>query len=69
MEQKSKAVICREINQPVVVEQIIIEPRRRGEVMIKLAACGVYATATSPPPTAPSLSHRRSYSATKEPAG
>jgi len=41
MEQRAKAVICREINQPVVVEEIIVEAPRRGEVMIKLAACGV----------------------------
>ncbi|MBK6631681.1 MAG: Zn-dependent alcohol dehydrogenase [Betaproteobacteria bacterium] len=41
MAQRAKAVICREINQPVVVEDIEVESPRRGEVMIKLAACGV----------------------------
>jgi NDMA-dependent alcohol dehydrogenase len=41
MEQRVKAVVCREINKPVVVEEIIVEAPRRGEVMIKLAACGV----------------------------
>jgi S-(hydroxymethyl)glutathione dehydrogenase/alcohol dehydrogenase len=41
MEQRGKAVICRELNQPVVVEEIIVEAPRQGEVMIKLAACGV----------------------------
>jgi S-(hydroxymethyl)glutathione dehydrogenase/alcohol dehydrogenase len=34
-------VICRELNQPVVVEQIRVDPPRRGEVTVKLAACGV----------------------------
>jgi Zn-dependent alcohol dehydrogenase len=37
----AKAVICREVGQPVVVETVSVEPPRRGEVMIKLAACGV----------------------------
>lgn len=41
MEQRAKAVVCREINAPVTVEEIIVEPPRYGEVMIKLAACGV----------------------------
>ncbi len=41
MAQRAKAVVCREINQPVVVEDIEVESPRRGEVMIKLAACGV----------------------------
>jgi S-(hydroxymethyl)glutathione dehydrogenase/alcohol dehydrogenase len=41
MSQRAKAVVCREINQPVVVEEIEVESPRRGEVMIKLAACGV----------------------------
>ena len=38
---KSKAVICRENHKPVVVETIEVAPPRAGEVMIKLAACGV----------------------------
>ncbi len=41
MGQKSKAVLCREVNRPVVVEEIEVESPRRGEVTIKLAACGV----------------------------
>ncbi len=41
MPQRAKAVVCREINQPVVVEDIEVESPHRGEVMIKLAACGV----------------------------
>lgn len=41
MSQRAKAVLCREINRPVVVEEIEVEPPRRGEVMIRLAACGV----------------------------
>lgn len=41
MSQRAKVAICREINQPVVVEEIEVESPRRGEVMIKLAACGV----------------------------
>ena len=38
---RAKAVISREINKPVVVEQIEVAPPRAGEVMIKLSACGV----------------------------
>ncbi len=38
---KSKAVIFRESGKPVVVETIDVAPPRAGEVMIKLAACGV----------------------------
>lgn len=41
MQQKSRAVVWREKDQPVVVEDILVEAPRRGEVMIKLAACGV----------------------------
>ena len=37
----ARAVICRELGQPVVVERITVDSPRRGEVMIKLAACGV----------------------------
>jgi NDMA-dependent alcohol dehydrogenase len=39
--QRAKAVVCREIGKPVVVEEIEVEAPRQGEVMIKLAACGV----------------------------
>jgi S-(hydroxymethyl)glutathione dehydrogenase/alcohol dehydrogenase len=41
MARTSKAVICREVDRPVVVEEIEVESPRRGEVMIKVAACGV----------------------------
>jgi S-(hydroxymethyl)glutathione dehydrogenase/alcohol dehydrogenase len=41
MAQRAKAAVFREINQPVVVEEIEVESPRRGEVMIRLAACGV----------------------------
>jgi NDMA-dependent alcohol dehydrogenase len=39
--QRARAVLCREIGKPVVVEEIEVELPRQGEVMIKLAACGV----------------------------
>jgi NDMA-dependent alcohol dehydrogenase len=41
MSQRAKAVICRERNQPVVVEEIEIDPPQQGEVMIKMVACGI----------------------------
>jgi Zn-dependent alcohol dehydrogenase len=41
MSRKARAAICRELNKPVVVEEISVEPPRRGEVTIKLGACGV----------------------------
>ena len=41
MTRTSKAVICRELNKPVVVETISVDSPKRGEVMVKLAACGV----------------------------
>ena len=41
MSRKARAVICRELGKPVVVEEISVEPPRRGEVTVKLAACGV----------------------------
>jgi Zn-dependent alcohol dehydrogenase len=41
MARTGKAVLCRELNKPVVVEQITVESPRRGEVMVRLAACGV----------------------------
>ena len=41
MEYKAKAVICRELNKPVVVETITVEGPKRGEVTVKLGACGV----------------------------
>ena len=41
MGQKSKAVVTREVNKPVVVEEIQVDSPHRNEVMIKLGACGV----------------------------
>jgi NDMA-dependent alcohol dehydrogenase len=41
MSRKARAAICRELNKPVVVEEISVEPPRRGEVTVKLGACGV----------------------------
>jgi NDMA-dependent alcohol dehydrogenase len=41
MGRKAKAAVCREMNQPVVVEEIEIESPGRDQVMIKLSACGV----------------------------
>ncbi len=41
MARTTKAVLCRELNKPVVVEEITVESPRRGEVMVKLGACGV----------------------------
>ena len=38
---KAKAVLCRENNQPVVVETIEVAPPAAGEVTIRLVACGV----------------------------
>jgi len=41
MAQTARAVICREMMKPVVVERITVSSPKRGEVMVKLAACGV----------------------------
>ncbi|HEV7476582.1 MAG TPA: Zn-dependent alcohol dehydrogenase [Burkholderiales bacterium] len=41
MARKAKAVVCRELNQPVVVETITVDSPQRGEVTIRIAACGV----------------------------
>jgi S-(hydroxymethyl)glutathione dehydrogenase/alcohol dehydrogenase len=41
MTHSSKAVICRELNKPVVVETISVDGPKRGEVTVKIAACGV----------------------------
>ena len=38
---KARAVVCREMGKPVAVETLDVAPPRRGEVTIKLAACGV----------------------------
>jgi Zn-dependent alcohol dehydrogenase len=41
MSRKAKAVVCRELNKPVVVEEITVDAPKRGEATVKLAACGV----------------------------
>jgi NDMA-dependent alcohol dehydrogenase len=41
MPRTGKAVLCRELNKPVVVEEVTVDSPKRGEVMVKLAACGV----------------------------
>ena len=41
MTYKSRAVVCRELNKPVVVENVTVDGPKRGEVTVKLAACGV----------------------------
>jgi S-(hydroxymethyl)glutathione dehydrogenase/alcohol dehydrogenase len=41
MARSSKAVVCRELNKPVVVETITVDGPKRGEVTVKIAACGV----------------------------
>src|SRR5687768_11428756 len=41
MSRKARAVICREVGKPVVVEEITVDGPRRGEVTVKLGACGV----------------------------
>jgi len=59
MGKTAKAVICREWNKPVVVEEIQVESPRRGEVMVQINACGVChsdlsatnGTIPMPPPT------------------
>ena len=46
MGKRGKAAIVREWNKPVSVEEIEVESPHRGEVMVKIAACGV-CTATT----------------------
>ena len=41
MKRTGKAAICRELNKPVVVESISVDGPKRGEVTVKMAACGV----------------------------
>src|SRR5690554_7688273 len=41
MDRQAKAVICREWGKPVQIEQITVEGPRRGQITIKVAACGV----------------------------
>src|SRR3954466_11139031 len=41
MARKARAAICRTHNQPITVEEISVDPPKRGEVTVRLAACGV----------------------------
>ena len=41
MPRKAKAALCRAHNTPVVVESVAVDPPKRGEVTVKLGACGV----------------------------
>lgn len=41
MRRTGKAAVCRELNKPVVVETIGVDGPKRGEVTLKIAACGV----------------------------
>ena len=41
MPRAAKAALCRSHNSPVVVESIQVDPPKRGEVTVKLGACGV----------------------------
>ncbi len=41
MSRKARAVLCREHNKPVVVEEVTIDSPKRGEVLVRLGACGV----------------------------
>ncbi len=41
MARTGKAVICRELNKPVVVETVTFDSPGRGEVMVRIGACGV----------------------------
>jgi NDMA-dependent alcohol dehydrogenase len=41
MARSGKAAIFRELNKPVVVETISVDGPKRGEVTVKIAACGV----------------------------
>ncbi len=59
MSRKSKAAVCRQLNEPVVVEEVEVESPRPNEVMIEMKACGVChsdlsatnGTFPTPPPT------------------
>src|SRR3990172_7230250 len=41
MTRKARAALCRELGKPVVVEEIAVAAPRRGEALVKIAACGV----------------------------
>nr|WP_220348393.1 alcohol dehydrogenase catalytic domain-containing protein [Alkalilimnicola ehrlichii] len=41
MSRTAKAAVCREWNSTIQVEQVRVDPPKRNEITIKLAACGV----------------------------
>ncbi len=41
MARTAKAALCRALNTPVVIEPVTVDGPKRGEVMVKLGACGV----------------------------
>lgn len=41
MSRASKAVIYRELNKPLTIEEVFVDSPQRGEVMVKISACGV----------------------------
>jgi NDMA-dependent alcohol dehydrogenase len=41
MSRQARAAVCRQHNQPIVVEELSVDSPKRGEVMVKLGACGV----------------------------
>ena len=41
MSRKARAVVCREHNKPVLVEDVTVDPPKRGEATVRLGACGV----------------------------
>jgi S-(hydroxymethyl)glutathione dehydrogenase/alcohol dehydrogenase len=41
MSRKARAVVCRSHNQPVLVESVAVDPPKRGEITVRLGACGV----------------------------
>src|SRR5262245_33101907 len=41
MPRTAKAALCRALSAPVVVESVAVDPPKRGEVTVKLGACGV----------------------------
>src|SRR5690606_22244178 len=41
MSIQSKAVVCRELNAPVVVETITVQKPQAGAVLVEMRACGV----------------------------
>ncbi|MDJ0787825.1 MAG: Zn-dependent alcohol dehydrogenase [Myxococcota bacterium] len=59
MGKKAKAAVVRELNAPVVIEELEVESPKLGEVMVKMKACGVchsdYSTTNGTIPMPPPL--------------